>query len=493
MAVDPTTPAIPPGTPDTGVAPVAPAPVVAPTTTTTTPPPAPTTLTPDVTKAHEWVNVYAALAGDDATQVRTNIFGADGQSFNLGAFIAYTGDSRRREIVNTTLNDPARYATLTDDQKNAAAGLYQYLGYYDAAADRAAEEAARAAALAAGRTQAEAEAAARRARDEQLQTAGRDYLADNGPTDFGQVLGQLLVRLFSAMFGIQPNDLPEGLRQYAEPTPEPTPDGDRETAPVRRPAAGQFYGSRGGSTDAYATRGMPGRPNFDAAPRVTVADILPNFSGSDSERIAAYARAHNMDPRRLQNSLLHTVDSLSTVHPAMRGAAVMGVRALFAEGHPVYIEEGWRDGERQNADFRSGASHARAGDSFHNWGLAVDVRPMLGTRVSDVRRIFDGQIGTASIGDWDPDHHQFIHGIRNIHRLRQAQGIGADGYVNIRSDQIPASIRTANARWQVELAAQGRTRGTPQTELADAGDPPAPSRTPPQPRPAAGQQPHRFG
>lgn len=230
----------------------------------------------------------------------------------------------------------------------------------------------------------------------------------------------------------------------------------REDRP--RSSGGIDYGPR----DMRILGSTRSRPDFTVGQQATIDDLLKDI-GRDprvsvyatvhhTDALTAYAAVHGMDPARLRQSLEHTVQSINTVHPAMRASIALGVRELFAQGHPVYVEEGWRDPARQSGLVAGGASRAGPGMSFHNYALAVDARPMLPGRdeVPAVKAVLDGQFGTRSIDQWfpDPDHHQFVNGIGCIRRLAR----DASGYLRIPESMIPASMQAATTAWAGELA-----------------------------------------
>lgn len=106
--------------------------------------------------------------------------------------------------------------------------------------------------------------------------------------------------------------------------------------------------------------------------RITRADIVP--PNRDAE---IFALAQQAVPRLTRAgydaALDHSVVQINSLHPEMRGPVTIGLRQLYAQGMPVIVNQGYRGEADQNRAFRQGFSNARYGDSFHNYGVAVDV------------------------------------------------------------------------------------------------------------------------
>lgn len=91
----------------------------------------------------------------------------------------------------------------------------------------------------------------------------------------------------------------------------------------------------------------------------------------------------------------------------------MGVR-LARRGIQLKVLETDRTPERQEALYAQGRSvagkvvtHARAYESAHNWGLAVDVAPLPDTPANwKTLRQEASELGFGLIGEWDPGHLQ---------------------------------------------------------------------------------------
>lgn len=187
---------------------------------------------------------------------------------------------------------------------------------------------------------------------------------------------------------------------------------------------------------------------------ITTNDIVP------ADRLAEIAARCNRSPEALMRGLRHTVQQINTLHPEMRAAVTLGIRDLYEDGRAVYITEGFRDSHAQNAAFRRGHSQARAGQSFHNYSLAIDVIPM--TRdgradyqmwrrrpseymewVGDIRSSLHGRRGLDIIGDNDAAHYEFpassLRGLLNQCGRERDQ----DGFLTIENNLIPREFTQA--------------------------------------------------
>lgn len=89
----------------------------------------------------------------------------------------------------------------------------------------------------------------------------------------------------------------------------------------------------------------------------------------------------NFDPKGILKS--------SRLHPRLAGLAETIVTTAWKKGLKVMVFEGYRDGKRQNELYTKGTTRARAGKSYHNFGLAVDI-------------VFLNEKGEPS---WSPEHN----------------------------------------------------------------------------------------
>lgn len=112
-------------------------------------------------------------------------------------------------------------------------------------------------------------------------------------------------------------------------------------------------------------------------------------------------------------------------------------------GHPVGISDGYRSTETQNRYYEQGRTrpgpvitNARGGQSYHNYGLAIDVYPLTNGRMNFAATSSDyapivavgKAVGFEWGGDWpapktDMPHFQMSEG-RSTGELRQLQQSG---------------------------------------------------------------------
>ena len=81
-----------------------------------------------------------------------------------------------------------------------------------------------------------------------------------------------------------------------------------------------------------------------------------------------------------------TEDRIKTLHPAIREAAVKFILDAQAAGIFLRVTEGFRSWERQDEVYKKGLSKAKAGQSYHNYGMALDV-----VEIRDGRAIWNGR------------------------------------------------------------------------------------------------------
>lgn len=92
-------------------------------------------------------------------------------------------------------------------------------------------------------------------------------------------------------------------------------------------------------------------------------------------------KGQDFDPKGILKS--------SRLHPRLAGLAETIVTTAWKKGLKVMVFEGYRDGKRQNELYARGTTRARAGKSYHNFGLAVDI-------------VFLNEKGEPS---WSPEHN----------------------------------------------------------------------------------------
>lgn len=120
-----------------------------------------------------------------------------------------------------------------------------------------------------------------------------------------------------------------------------------------------------------------------------------------------------------------TSADMSLLRPKVRALAEMLIGACKKEGFDVIVSRGFRSTEEQDALYELGrtkpgniVTNARGGSSYHNYGVAFDVRPV----VSDAEKAeyyarigpIGEKLGLEWGGRWteflDPPHYQYTAG-----------------------------------------------------------------------------------
>lgn len=104
----------------------------------------------------------------------------------------------------------------------------------------------------------------------------------------------------------------------------------------------------------------------------------------------------------------------SELHPSLLGAFAQLELKLREQKISVRIVEVVRSPIRQAQLYSQGrhskgpiVTHARPGESAHQWGLAVDVEPIpLTMRNWKLLRHTASRLGFGLLGEWDPGHLQ---------------------------------------------------------------------------------------
>lgn len=102
------------------------------------------------------------------------------------------------------------------------------------------------------------------------------------------------------------------------------------------------------------------------------------------------------------------------LHPSLERPLGQLRAELARVGIGVKVLEIYRPPERQEQLYRQGRSapgkivtYAKAYESPHQWGLAVDVEPVPVTSANWSRLRSEAQrVGFSLLGDWDPGHLQ---------------------------------------------------------------------------------------
>lgn len=158
---------------------------------------------------------------------------------------------------------------------------------------------------------------------------------------------------------------------------------------------------------------------------VDEATLVTYFEGE-----AKQAKPVQYDPKGLLKS--------GKIHPTFAARLEKFLRAAWQDGARVIIQEGYRDPKKQDELFKKGGvTNARGGESYHNYGLAVDVvfldeknRPSWNPR-HDWKRL--GELGKKSGLKWGGDfsklkdlcHFEYHPGlaIKDLKALYQRGGL----------------------------------------------------------------------
>ncbi len=118
--------------------------------------------------------------------------------------------------------------------------------------------------------------------------------------------------------------------------------------------------------------------------------------------------------------------SLSLLAPVAR-VAFEGLAAVLSRNTPLRPFETYRDPEMQDLAFRSGTSKARAFESAHQFGLAVDFVPFVdghwNWRDGQWWEVLDREaaaLGLLTPVSWDRPHveHPAFAGVRRLTRAK---------------------------------------------------------------------------
>jgi len=123
--------------------------------------------------------------------------------------------------------------------------------------------------------------------------------------------------------------------------------------------------------------------------------------------------------------------AIATLHESFQAEARRFVENAAANGVTVLITEGYRSGARQDAVQAPGTSNASAGNSYHQYGLAIDGYPVQdgqpdysdGQDQKTLGKIGEG-MGLTWGGKWkdpyDPGHlEKRSHTIKQLKQLRR--------------------------------------------------------------------------
>ncbi|PIR69861.1 MAG: peptidase M15 [Candidatus Niyogibacteria bacterium CG10_big_fil_rev_8_21_14_0_10_46_36] len=123
-----------------------------------------------------------------------------------------------------------------------------------------------------------------------------------------------------------------------------------------------------------------------------------------------------------------TEADISLLKPKVRALAVRLIEECNKQGFSIMVSRGFRSTEQQDKYYAQGRTkpgkiitNARGGFSFHNFGVAFDIRPVLDAENEHKREAFyrkAGEMGMALGLEWggawttfvDPPHFQYTAG-----------------------------------------------------------------------------------
>ncbi len=134
---------------------------------------------------------------------------------------------------------------------------------------------------------------------------------------------------------------------------------------------------------------------------------------------------------------------LDTLHPKFRRDAEKFIKEARKEGHYVYITSAFRSFKKQNALNKAGKTGAKGGQSYHNYGLAMDInssRPTINMKsdkatwapIVKIARKYGFTWGGDFSTGYDPVHFEKRYGLHHTKLLAMKNaGDVTDGFVNL--------------------------------------------------------------
>ena len=173
-----------------------------------------------------------------------------------------------------------------------------------------------------------------------------------------------------------------------------------------------------------------------------IAENLPAFEGVEYEtpeiNVSLYDNYDDMDK--------HSERRLQSLHPKIRTKVREFLEDAERQGLTLRITSGLRTWEEQNKLFAQGrtaggkkVTNARGGQSWHNYGLAIDVVQMVGSTPvwkADWNKI--GEIGEKHGFEWggrwkfvDKPHFQMRFGLTIAQAQARYRAKGQDKYIEL--------------------------------------------------------------
>lgn len=181
--------------------------------------------------------------------------------------------------------------------------------------------------------------------------------------------------------------------------------------------------------------------------------------------------------------------ALAKLHPEL-ARRVRAILALAkADGHTLQIVQGLRTFAEQDALFAKGrtksgsiVTNARGGQSWHNYGLAVDFAPVINGKVTWDEKLFDWSligkyakaVGLAWGGSWlrfkDRPHVEMSFGIsiKEALKLYQSKGISAV-WAKVKVPTATVAVMKTEGIAPPSVAETKQKEETPKVETASVG------------------------
>lgn len=139
------------------------------------------------------------------------------------------------------------------------------------------------------------------------------------------------------------------------------------------------------------------------------------------------------------NALVQSIPDLSLLKPRVRALALSLQEACEREGFSITISYGFRSREEQDALYAKGrttqgsiVTNARGGDSFHNYGVAFDIRPVASSPAErELLRLKAGPLGEALGLTWGGRWETF----KDIPHFEYTLGYTLDDFKNGNIDE----------------------------------------------------------
>ncbi len=190
-------------------------------------------------------------------------------------------------------------------------------------------------------------------------------------------------------------------------------------------------------------------PDFCSGTVITGKDLVANPQET--------ARLSGMSVDAVMKQANNMAKALNTLNPSVREVYMLATHDLYSKGYVVTSNEGFRTEHRQNEYHARGRddkgnivdaskiiTHARAGSSYHNYGMALDFVFVGKNKLNYNQSVtFFKPYGIEGIGAWDSGHFQ----IGRMHEFA-SYPMHTSGYRSIPDSGLPAEALAARTRWR---------------------------------------------